>query len=228
MINKLNREASIVLASLDKDSKEYKYTKSLFDVTKEMLAVIDGDVGLNKEDINFIINTLSTIVNKGVLSPLTLKDDEFEDAANSANIRVNKRYNHIQLHVDTGKINNVNAFCICPKAAYDHLDNKEVEFDKNLIFHQNHVYISKGGFITGEYINDCYIREDIVRKGCFSIQSVVNLPISIIHDVNTTLFVVDHREPKLKALKEFYDVPTYFNKPIADRKYDIRKYTKLK
>mgnify|MGYP007057686606 FL=1 len=45
--------------------------------------------------------------------------------------------------------------------------------------------------------------------------------------VYDTFYVVDHREPKLKVLQEFYEVPIYIDEFIKG-KFNIRKYQKLK
>ena len=46
-------------------------------------------------------------------------------------------------------------------------------------------------------------------------------------DNGDRIITVDHREPKLKVLKDFYEVYFKFDKTVHDRKYDIRKYAKM-
>ena len=60
-----------------------------------------------------------------------------------------------------------------------------------------------------------------------TIQSIVNIPCSLILDNGDRIITVDHREPKLKVLKDFYEVYFKFDKTVHDRKYDIRKYAKM-
>ena len=89
------------------------------------------------------------------------------------------------------------------------------------------ICISKGGIITGEYVQQCEIRKDIVERHSFNIQSVVNIPVARIIDGDSVIHVVDHREPKLKVLREFYEVPIYIDETVKNKHYNLRKYTKL-
>ena len=81
--------------------------------------------------------------------------------------------------------------------------------------------------ITGDYISSCKIRKNIIDTKCFTIQSIINIPCSMIYDEGKGIITVDHREPKLKVLEDFYDVFFRFNEQIKNKKYDIRKYKKL-
>ena len=78
-----------------------------------------------------------------------------------------------------------------------------------------------------EYIAICEIRKEVVDKHNYTIQSIVNIPCSLILDNGDRIITVDHREPKLKVLKDFYEVYFKFDKTVHDRKYDIRKYAKM-
>ena len=73
----LKREANIVLASLEKDDPEYTYKYYHFKEALDVIKAIEKTDPQCDEDINFILNTLNALWNKGILSPLTLKDDEF-------------------------------------------------------------------------------------------------------------------------------------------------------
>ena len=86
------------------------------------------------------------------------------------------------------------------------------------------IYISRGGIINGDYIRFCYLKH---QTGNYSIKDPIKIPVSSIEekdDVNFILFV-DHREPKLKALMEFYDVMIEHDCNI---KYNVRTFKKLK
>lgn len=86
------------------------------------------------------------------------------------------------------------------------------------------VYISRGGIINGDYIHLCYLKH---QTNNYSIKDPIKLPVSSIeekNDVNFILFV-DHREPKLKALMEFYNVPIEHDDSV---KYNVRTFKKLK
>lgn len=225
----LKREANIILASLDKNSNEYLYKKERFEETLSVVRAIEYTEPQSKYDIDFILNTISRILNIGILSPLTLKDDEFLNYAYSNGHLYNTRYHDI--YVDTTlnmSICNANAFNLYVRAAYSHDKNKQIECTNDIIYKNHRIYISKGGIITGEYIEKCIIRSDIVAKHSFTIQSIPNIPVCIIVDKDNSIYVVDHREPKLKALQQFYDVPINKDKDITNRHYNLRKYNKIK
>lgn len=86
------------------------------------------------------------------------------------------------------------------------------------------IYISRGGIINGDYIRFCYLKH---QTGNYSIKDPIKIPVSSIEekdDVNFILFV-DHREPKLKALMEFYNVTIEHD---CNVKYNVRTFKKLK
>ena len=111
---------------------------------------------------------------------------------------------------------------------YEDNENKQIECTNELIHNNHRIYISKGGVITGEYVEKCIIRPDIVDKHSFTIQSIPNIPVCIIFDKDNSIYVVDHREPKLKALQQFYDVPINKDEDITNKHYNLRKYDKIK
>ena len=230
LVLKLIREANIILASLDKNSDEYKNTKVKYADCISVARAIENTEPVEDGDINFILSTINKIWNNGVLSPLTLTNDEFENN-NTNGYYINKRYPYIY-HCGNGKIYNKAAYKLYVKASYNVNFNSQVGFKavNSSIYDcvSVPIFISKGGIITGEYIQQCEIRKDIIDKHCYTIQSTVNIPVSEIRDIDLYIYVVDHREPKLKILKEFYEVPTYIDENIKNKHYNIRKYTKLK
>ena len=61
----------------------------------------------------------------------------------------------------------------------------------------------------------------------YSIKNPIKIPVSSIEHTDSPdiVFVVDHREPKLKALMEFYNVPIEHDENV---KYNLRKFKKIK
>lgn len=225
----LKREANIILASLNKESNEYFYKKERFEETLSVVRAIEYTEPQSEDEIDFILNTIGRIWNTGILSPLTLKKDEFLNYTDLKGYLRNTRYNDIYIDIDINQsICNDNAFNLYIRAAYSH-DNKEQIYCADELVYKNHrIYISKGGVITGEYIEKCIIRKDIVEKHSFTIQSIPTVPVCIIYDKDSFIYVVDHRDPKLKALREFYDVPIEKDETVANKHYNLRKYIKLK
>ena len=104
---------------------------------------------------------------------------------------------------------------------------KEIEkgiLDKNGDFIDERMYISRGGIINGDYIHKCYLKNQIDN---YSIKDPIKVPVSSIEfkDSPDVIFFVDHREPKLKALMEFYNVPMEHDDNV---KFNVRTFKKLK
>lgn len=223
LVLKFKREANILLASLDKSTTDYLITKSkLQDAIKVIKALSEIDVE-QEDDISSILKYVNKFWDNYILAPLTLNDDEF-DYPNVYGKSINNRYPYI--YKFENKIYNDFAFKCYIRHQYNHQDNFEIDTKPYMYNMSTRLYISKGGIITGEYINDCIIRQNIVDKHNFTIQSIITIPVSTIWDKGKPIRVVDHREPKLKALKEFYDVPININEDIKG-KYNLRKYVKL-
>lgn len=225
LVINLVREANIVLASLPKDSPDYIWKQERFEEAISVMRSIEYTEPQHDSDINFILKTINTIWEKGILSPLTLKDDEF-DIIEDVDEAINKRYKWI---IKQGnKVYNNAAYKTTVRKSYNHNLGTEVEMNIPPVNFNPVLYISKGGVITGEYICRCEIRPDIVAKHSFVIQSIINIPSSIITINDRFIYVVDHREPKLKILNEFYNVPVGFDNTVKNMKLNIRNYKKLK
>lgn len=224
LVTTLIREANIVLASLDKNSTEYQTTYWRYKDCIDIMRVIERTDPQNDEDIEFIFKTLTTIWNKGILSPLTLKDDEFTET-DIKGIYINNRYPDIYKKDDIIYVKNI--FNPYVRHVYNHEIASEIDFNRNKKFASETLYISKGGVITGEYITNFSIPKRIVDNHLYTIQSIVNIPVSIIKTEGINIMVVDHREPKLKVLMSFYEYQSGINKIVKELKLNIRNYKKL-
>lgn len=224
----LKREANIILASLDKESNEYLYKKERFEETLSVVRAIENTDPQSDDEVDFILDNINRIWRVGILSPLTLKEDEFLNYADSKGHLCNIRYRDIYIDTTINQnICNDNAFNLYVRACYSHEEQSQVECDNEMIYKNRRVYISKGGVITGEYIEKCIIRSDVINKHFFTIQSIPNIPVCMIVDGDNYIYVVDHREPKLKALQQFYEVSINKDEEVANKHYNLRKYKKL-
>lgn len=221
------REANIVLASLTKDSVEYITTKNKFVRVLNTIQEIEKSGANSNADVNEIIDTIQNILNNGIISPLTLENNEFDSVGDVDGKRYNLRYPDIYMEKSTGRIFNANGFNVYIRAVYS--DVLKEQIDATPVIHRKNrrVYISKGGVITGDYILDCQIRPEVVAKHKFSIQSIINIPVCLINYKDGSIYAVDHREPKLKALMEFYDCVVGHDDKVAKAKLNIRNYKKL-
>ena len=221
------REANIVLASLKKDSVDYIVTKNKFLRVLNTIQEIESSGANSNADVYEIINTIKNILDDGIISPLTLENDEFDLISDVDGKRYNLRYPDIYAEKSTGRIFNANAFNVYIRAVYSDILKEQI--DAAPVIHRKNrlVYISKGGVITGDYIRDCQIRPEVVAKHKFTIQSVVNIPVCLINYKDGSIYAVDHREPKLKSLMEFYDCTVGHDDKVAKAKLNIRNYKKL-
>lgn len=219
MHEKVQAEVNVLLASVDNDYERRTINDECAPIlmfAKAMDASILTDI--QREGV---INLLFKFVHTGLLSPLTLKDDEFHDKPYKG---INKRYSPIYKALD-GNIYNSHAFMATIRAEYDHTKQNQVYIEKYDIF-IDRLYLSKGGVITGEYISECKIKDEIVNEERFVINDIIKIPAAIILDDDYVIYAVDHREPTLKELSKTYDVSIHVDKDIKG-KYNIRNYKKL-
>lgn len=227
----LKREANIKLASLSNDEER---TKTFYDCQNaiKIAKAIDSIEPQNQEEVDSVLNIINTIWDKGILSPLTLNDDEFSyfDINGIAN---NLRYHNIY---KSDTVDENGKYIIYNRSAYKAIVRKQYDFNYNSQTQITQkefnlcptIFINKGGKITGEHIDICRIRPEVVDKHCYTIQSTVSIPVSAIYGKGIGIILtVDHREPKLKVLKEFYDVPINYSEEINKLNIDIRKFKKF-
>lgn len=227
----LKREANIKLASLPNDEER---TKTFYDCQNaiRIAKAVDSIEPQNQEEVDSVLNIINTIWDKGILSPLTLNDDEFSEF-NLNGIANNLRYYNIYKSdtVDeNGKyiIYNRSAYKAVVRKQYDYNYNSQTQITQKEFNLCPTIFINKGGKITGEHIDICRIRPEVVDKHCYTIQSTVSIPVSAIYGKELgVILTVDHREPKLKVLKEFYHVPISYNEEINKLNIDIRKFKKF-
>ena len=221
---KFKTEANIKLASVKNDIQK-KDLKIKYQKILHIIKAIEYNDIQTFEDINFILEIINTLNNKGILSNLTLNDNEFESIDFNGYF-INKRYPSIRRSKETGLIYNVNAFNCYIRAAYDENNNKQIECSNDII-NAKRLYFSKGGIITGEYIEDCIIPSNIVKQHEFFISELIEVPVCKIIDKTDIIYVVDHRCPQLKTLAKTYINPVNVDVNIKNKHYNIRKYKKI-
>lgn len=178
---------------------------------------------IGKYDLLPLVNKLFNI---GILYPLSLQDDEFGDVLDEDKFYHNKRYPDI-VKTGTGKMLNLNGYNIYVRAKFNHDSKEEEKYDAKTLKSQPKIYISKGGVVTGEYFQDCIIKEETIKEGNYSIRTIPIIPVSIVVRKGETYFVVDHREPKIKSIKEMYEVPIYTDEKVQNMHLNLRLYKKL-
>lgn len=179
------------------------YTDAIFNIIIELV------YKHNIKSINYtdILNKISRLINNYPVTPIDL-NNEYNTC-----IYINKDENNKWYYN--------RAYKIIVDTVYNLIDNKELYIPRKEELFNKRIYITRGGVIAGEYINKCYIKHnnfyprDPVIINCSRITN---------HD-DIDIYTVDSRSPKLKVLKEFYNVSINI-----DDKYkhiDIRKFKKL-
>lgn len=215
-IKKLQEEIDIYSSSLeDSTDCDYKMIECIRAAYKSII---------NSPDPRTTLEYINRFFNTGLLSPLSLHDDEF--SFKGENYRDNKRYKYLIQNLDDYIIY-LNAWKPYVVHVYNHKTNKEepvfpTYIDVNI--NNSPLWITKGGCCNGDFIQDVFLKESTIEKHAFIPHSPIVIPVSIIIKGDDIIFTVDAREPKLKALQEFYDVKIRNNSNI---KFDIRKYEKL-
>jgi len=184
-----------------------------------------------------ILNTMIKFIETGILSLLTLNDNEFKEDNSNENLTIyeNIRYPYISRYdneVDDAVIKsyvNQRAFTPVIKASYNSNTNQQINIlDHYIMILAPQVYITKGGVVTGEYIKLCYINMYKFKQkdNNFDLTIPIKLPVSVIYNNKNYIYTVDVREPKLTELNEHYTLEMAIDNDIKS-KYDIRKYIKL-
>lgn len=221
---KFKTEANIKLASV-KNKEKREMLKMKYQEVLHVIKAIEYNEPQSFEDVDFILKVISVLTHHGILSPLSLYDDEFEPIACEGYF-VNKRYSYIRRSKATGLIYNTNAFNCFIRAAYNEQENEQIECVKTTI-DSRRLYISKGGIITGAYIEDCVIPSSVVAEHEYSVQEPIEIPVCKIIDNKKAIYVVDHRCPQLKLLAKKYVNPIMIDTEIKNKHYNLRKYKKL-
>jgi hypothetical protein len=200
----------IIFLKTELNKLEKDYGKDYIDTVFDIILKLNNNIyNINYNDI---LNKISRLINNYPVTPIDL-NNEYNTC-----IYINKDENNKWYYN--------RAYKIIVDTVYNLIDNKELYIPRkeelfNMNYENKRIYITRGGVIAGEYINKCYIKHnnfyprDPVIINCSRITN---------HD-DIDIYTVDSRSPKLKVLKEFYNVSINI-----DDKYkhiDIRKFKKL-
>lgn len=206
-IEKDNSDFMIFIKTeLNKLEKDYgtEYTDVIFNIIVELV------YKHNIKSINYndILNKVNRLVNNYPITSINL-DNENNKCIYIAKDEINNKWYYNR------------AYKIIVDKLYNLTNNEELYLPGKEELFNERIYITRGGVVSGEYINKCYIKNlnfyprDPVTINCSRITNY--------EDIN--IYTIDSRSPKLKVLKEFYNVSINI-----DDKYkyiDIRKFKKL-
>lgn len=206
-IEKDNSDFMVFLKTeLNKLEKDYgtDYTDTIFNIIIELV------YKHNIKSINYtdILNKINRLINNYPITSINL-DNENNKCIYIAKDEINNKWYYNR------------AYKIIVDKLYNLTNNEELYLPGKEELFNERIYITRGGVVAGEYINKCYIKNlnfyprDPVTINCSRITNY--------RDIN--IYTIDSRSPKLKVLKEFYNVSINI-----DDKYkyiDIRKFKKL-
>ena len=206
-IEKDNSDFMVFLKTeLNKLEKDYgtDYTDTIFNIVIELV------YKHNIKTINYtdILNKVNRLINNYPITSINL-DNENNKCIYIAKDEINNKWYYNR------------AYKIIVDKLYNLTNNEELYLPGKEELFNERIYITRGGVVSGEYINKCYIKNlnfyprDPVTINCSRITNY--------RDIN--IYTIDSRSPKLKVLKEFYNVSINI-----DDKYkyiDIRKFKKL-
>ncbi len=226
LVINLKREANIILSNIVPNSTEYDYNKDRFDDAITVAKAIESTNPSTGEEIESMLRIITELYSKGILSNLTLKDDEFEKEFNINGHKHNIRYPYIYKDKSTNNIYNTNAFKCYVNNYYSNDKGIQLMEQPKVIETNQRIYLSKGGIITGEYIEKCNIKQNVIDEHNFKVDTYT-MSVFIIYDKNDFIYATDYRNPNIKLLQEIYDVPININNNIKNKKYSLRKYKKV-
>lgn len=223
------------------DNNLIKYAKNELNILYKDIILDDKLNNINNKIINIvnILNDcddnekeniflkLNKLLYKRPLSHINLNKNNF---IKKDNILKHNRYDAICIDTNN-KIYNKEAFkYTIEKVIYEDADtyiNNDVSYNclKSTSKKDIKIYLSKGGVLTGHYINKCYLFNDIIKSEIFVFQSIINLKCNaIIFNDNRVILIIDHRNKKLSTLKKFYNVDIAIDNKIKEKHIDIRKF----
>lgn len=144
----------LTIYGYNKDSKYYN------DII-EVIAAISKNNNINSS-IKHNISVINKLCDKVPITPLTLKEDEFEQSISSKILYINKRYNKIYKYLN--KMFVTNAYSISPQYILSIKTKKLLPFSTDLSW-KNDVFETKDGVLTGRYFNTCYLQRHHIING---------------------------------------------------------------
>ena len=233
LLDKFETELDILLNSVSSSVEHNKlllkhtYTKRILDTCNEYFKECH-----NCRDVDNLIKDTVKFIKTEVLDYLTLKDNEFSKEPNPDGEYINLRYNSIYKKGVDPSIYFKRAYVIEIHSIYNQKYKNIFKYETpNKHYNNYRIYLQESGYITDKYFEDVIILSEHI--GLFTLQSKVVLPVEkYIGEDNSEFLFINSRNPKLKALMEFYKVPFYKDERMlnekGEAKYNIRKFKEIK
>lgn len=186
----------LTIYGYNKDSKYYN------DII-EVIAAISKNNNINSS-IKHNISVINKLCDKVPITPLTLKEDEFEQSISSKILYINKRYNKIYKYLN--KMFVTNAYSISPQYILSIKTKKLLPFSTDLSW-KNDVFETKDGVLTGRYFNTCYIKECQIKSGYYIPFNTIKLKgVKVEIKEFISIMTIDCENSDLIRLSNLYDI----------------------
>lgn len=180
-------------------NKDSKYYNNII----EVIAAISKNNNINSS-IKHNISVINKLCDKVPITPLTLKEDEFEQSISSKILYVNKRYNRIYKYLN--KMFVINAYSISTQYILSIKTKKLLPFSTDLSW-KNDVFETKNGVLTGRYFNTCYIKECQIKSGYYIPFNTIKLKgVKVEIKEFISIMTIDCENSDLIRLSNLYDI----------------------
>ena len=197
----------LTIYGYNKDSKYYN------DII-EVIAAISKNNNINSS-IKRNISVINKLCDKVPITPLTLKEDEFEQSISSKILYINKRYNKIYKYLN--KMFVTNAYSISPQYILSIKTKKLLPFSTDLSW-KNDVFETKDGVLTGRYFNTCYIKECQIKSGYYIPFNTIKLKgVKVEIKEFISIMTIDCENSDLIRLSNLYNIDWKTNNTFKDK-----------
>lgn len=201
-IRNININDNEILQYAHNELTIYGYNKN----SKYYNDIIEVIVNINNinSSIKHNISIINKLCDKVPITPLTLKEDEFEQSISSKILYVNKRYNRIYKYLN--KMFVINAYSISPQYILSIKTKKLLPFSTDLSW-KNDVFETKDGILTGRYFNNCYIKECQIKSGYYIPFNTIKLKgVKVEIKEFISIMTIDCENSDLIRLSNLYDI----------------------
>lgn len=224
LTHNIKRDYELAISNIQNE----KNKEIIDDIYRQLINVSKGfDDGIDKDIFDNIVKLLSETFEYNTTQPISLQNEDFKGNSHIIAPYIVKNGSFII---------NTKAYKTINRTYYSHNDKKELTYGEGIMkrfksVKSDNIYISKGGVITGEYIN--YARLDNLEEiiNYYIIPKTINIPVSTIFvekdDTIKAYLVVDHREPTFKKLFSCYRMKVLMDENIKQLKLNLRNYEKI-
>lgn len=180
----------------------------------EIISIINEHVKRNSS-ISYELFVINKLYDKTPITPLSLKEDEFEQSIVSKILYINKRYNKIYKYLN--KICFTNAYSISPQYILSTKTKKLLPFSTDLSW-KSDVFETKQGILTGRYFNTCYIKECQIKSGYYIPFNTIKLK-GVKVEIKNFIYImtIDCENDDLIRLSNLYDIDWKTNNTFKDK-----------